>query len=140
MEHIFLSVMTWHILENQGIRPSQQGLPFLFLEERQVLPDRPYFMATLDEGKAVIFVYLDFSEAFNRVCHRILPEKLAAHGMDRCSCYCVKNCLNGWAQIVLMALSSPSFNDITKRPLFWSVEKLTYLQVSQFCYCINSEY
>ncbi|KAJ7428717.1 rna-directed dna polymerase from mobile element jockey-like [Willisornis vidua] len=35
------------------------------------------------EGKAVDVVYPDFSKAFDTVSHRMLLEKLAAHGLDR---------------------------------------------------------
>ncbi|KAJ7396680.1 hypothetical protein BTVI_142786 [Pitangus sulphuratus] len=35
-----------------------------------------------NEGKAVDVVYLDFNKAFDTVSHSILPENLAAHGMD----------------------------------------------------------
>ncbi|KAK4822019.1 hypothetical protein QYF61_006867, partial [Mycteria americana] len=50
----------------------------------------------VDEGKAVHVVYLDFSKAFDTVCHSILLEKLAAHGLDG------KNWLDGWAQRVVV--------------------------------------
>ena len=39
----------------------------------------------MDEAKAVDVVYLDFSEAFDSVSHGILPEKVAAHGLGRCT-------------------------------------------------------
>ncbi|KAK4826877.1 hypothetical protein QYF61_011996 [Mycteria americana] len=56
----------------------------------------------VDEGKAVDVVYLDFSKAFDTVSHSILLEKLAAHGLDRCTFRWVKNWLDGWAQRVVV--------------------------------------
>jgi len=55
----------------------------------------------VDEGKAVGVVYLDFSKAFDTVSHSILLEKLAAHGLDRCTLRWVKNWLNDRAQRVV---------------------------------------
>ncbi|KAK4823920.1 hypothetical protein QYF61_008306 [Mycteria americana] len=56
----------------------------------------------VDEGKAVDVVYLDFSKAFDTVSHSILPEKLAARGLDRCTLRWVKNRLDGRAQRVVV--------------------------------------
>ncbi|KAK4811035.1 hypothetical protein QYF61_015739 [Mycteria americana] len=56
----------------------------------------------VDEGKAVDVVYLDFSKAFDTVSHRILLEKLAAHGLDGCTLRWVKNWLDGRAQRVVV--------------------------------------
>ena len=47
----------------------------------------------VDEGKAVDVVYLDFSKAFDTISHSILLEKLAAHGLDRCTLRWLKT---GW--------------------------------------------
>jgi len=55
-----------------------------------------------DEGKAVDVVYLDFSKVVDTVPHRILLEKLAAHGLDGCTLRWIKNCLNGRAQRVVV--------------------------------------
>ncbi|NWR33122.1 PO23 protein, partial [Tachuris rubrigastra] len=56
----------------------------------------------VDEGKAVDVVCLDLSKAFDTVSHSILPEKLAAHGLDRCTVHWVKNWLDGQAQRVVV--------------------------------------
>jgi len=56
----------------------------------------------VDEGKAVDFVYLDFSKAFDIVSHNTLLEKLAAHGLDGCTLCWIKNWLNGRVQRVVV--------------------------------------
>ena len=67
---------------NQGIRPSQHG----FMNGRSCLTNLISFYdkvtRSVDEGKAVDVVYLDFSKAFDTVPYDILVEKLAAHGLD----------------------------------------------------------
>jgi len=69
-------------------------------EKKKILLDQPdllydHVTHLLDEGKAVVVVYLDFSKAFDTVLHSILLEKLAAHGLDGCMLRWIKNWLNG---------------------------------------------
>ncbi|KAK4830144.1 hypothetical protein QYF61_008632 [Mycteria americana] len=102
MEQIILSAITWHVENNQGIKPSQHG----FRKGRSCLTNLISFYdkvtCLVDEGKAVDVVYLDFSKAFDTVSHSILLEKLAAHGLDRCTLRWVKNWLDGRAQRVVV--------------------------------------
>jgi len=102
MEQFILSALTGHVKDNQGIRPSQHG----FMKGRSCLTSLISFYDQLtclvDEGKAVDVIYLDFSKAFDTVPHRILLEKLAAHGLDRCTLHWIKNCLNGRALRVVV--------------------------------------
>ncbi|GAB0202693.1 mitochondrial enolase superfamily member 1 [Grus japonensis] len=67
----------------------------------------------VDEGKAVDVVYLDFSKAFDTVSHSILLEKLAAHGLDRCTLRWVKNWLEGRAQRVVVNGVKSSWRPVT---------------------------
>ncbi|KAK4816543.1 hypothetical protein QYF61_017744 [Mycteria americana] len=102
MEQIILSAITWHVEDNQGIKPSQHG----FRKGRSCLTNLISFYdkvtRLMDEGKAVDVVYLDFSKAFDTVSHSILLEKLAAHGLDGCTLRWVKNWLDGQAQRVVV--------------------------------------
>ncbi|KAK4806761.1 hypothetical protein QYF61_005557 [Mycteria americana] len=105
MEQITLSAITWHVQDNQVIRPSQHG----FRKGRSCLTNLISFYDKVthlvDEGKAVDavdVVYLDFSKAFDKVSHSILLEKLAAHGLDGCTLRWVKNWLDGQDQRVVV--------------------------------------
>ncbi|GAB0184756.1 mitochondrial enolase superfamily member 1 [Grus japonensis] len=102
MEQIILSVITWHVQDNQGIRLSQHG----FMKGRSCLTNPISFYdkvtCLVDEGKAVDIVYLDFSKAFDVVSHNILLDKVAAHGLDMCTLLWVKNWLDGQVQRVVV--------------------------------------
>ncbi|PKU47819.1 reverse hypothetical protein [Limosa lapponica baueri] len=56
----------------------------------------------LNAGKAVDVIYLDFGKVFDTVPHSVLLEKLANHGIDKCTLHWVKNWLDGHAQRVVL--------------------------------------
>ena len=93
MEQVISSAINSHIMDNQGIRPSQHG----FMKGRSCLTNLISFYnrvtRLLDEGKAVDVVYLDFSKAFGTVSHSILLAKLTAQGLDDRTLCWVKNWL-----------------------------------------------
>ncbi|KAJ7415204.1 RNA-directed DNA polymerase from mobile element jockey-like protein [Willisornis vidua] len=82
MKQIIPSVITWHLQDRQGIRPSQPG----FRRDRSCLTNLisvyDWVTCLVDEGKAVDVLYLHFSKSFDTVSHSILLEKLAAHSLD----------------------------------------------------------
>ncbi|RMC09428.1 hypothetical protein DUI87_13752 [Hirundo rustica rustica] len=77
--------------------------------------DQPDHQVThlADAGRAVDVVYLDFSKAFDTVSHSILLDKLAAHGLDRSPLCWVRNCLDGWAQRVVVNGAACSWRPVT---------------------------
>ncbi|GAB0202783.1 mitochondrial enolase superfamily member 1 [Grus japonensis] len=113
MERIILSAITWHVQDNQVIRPSQHG----FMKGRSCFTNLISFYDKVthlvDEGEAVDVVCLDFSKAFDTISHSILLEKLAAHGLDKCTLHWVKNWLAGWAQRVVVNAVKSSWWPVT---------------------------
>ncbi|KAK4830877.1 hypothetical protein QYF61_013806 [Mycteria americana] len=109
MEQISWSAITWHVQDNQAIRPSQHG----FRKGRSCLTNLISFYdkvtLLVDEGKAVDVVYLDFSKAFDM--HS--PRELAAHGLDGCTLRWVKNWLDGRAQRVVVNGVYSSWRPVT---------------------------
>ncbi|PKU31981.1 rna-directed dna polymerase from mobile element jockey-like [Limosa lapponica baueri] len=85
MERIILSELSRQVQGSQGIRASQHG----FMKGRSCLTNLISFYdhvtRLLDAGKAVGVVYLDFGQAFDAVPHSVLLEKLANHGIDKCT-------------------------------------------------------
>lgn len=57
-------------------------------------------LGLLDEGKAVDFVYLNFSKAFVIVFHSNVIDKLMRYGLGKWKVRWIENCLCGWASRV----------------------------------------
>ncbi|KAJ7414607.1 RNA-directed DNA polymerase from mobile element jockey-like protein [Willisornis vidua] len=86
-----------HMQDNQRIKLSQHE----FIIGRSCLSNLISFYdevtLSVDEGKSEDVFYLNFIKT-NTVSHSILLEKLAAHGLDRCTLPWTKTCLDGQAQ------------------------------------------
>ncbi|GAB0197704.1 mitochondrial enolase superfamily member 1 [Grus japonensis] len=113
MEQIILSAITWHIQDNQVIRPSQHW----FMKGRSCLTNLISFWDKVahlgDEGKAVDVIYLDSSKAFDTISYIILLEKPVAHGLGERTLRWLKNRLDGRAQRVVVNGVEPSWHPVT---------------------------
>ncbi|CAM4571986.1 unnamed protein product [Caretta caretta] len=85
MEQVLKESILKHLEERKVIRNSQHG----FTKGRSCLTNLIAFYdeitGSVDEGKAVDVLYLDFSKAFDTVSHSILVSKLRKHGLDECT-------------------------------------------------------
>ncbi|KAK4830929.1 hypothetical protein QYF61_014302 [Mycteria americana] len=101
MEQIISSAITWHVRDNQVIRPSQHR----FMKGRSCLTNLISFY-----DKATCLVD---DKAFDTVSHSILLEKLAAHGLDGPTLHWVKNWLDGRAPRVVVNGVKSSWRSVT---------------------------
>ena len=81
LERIMRSKLMDHLIENKIINLSQHG----FMSDRSCQTNLLEFLdkitKMLDEGKAADVIYLDYSKAFDKICHSKLITKLEAHGI-----------------------------------------------------------
>jgi len=84
-KQIILSAITWHVQDNQVIRPSQQG----FMKGRSCFTIMITFYdkmtGLVDEGRLSMLFTSTLAKPLTSVSHSILPEKLAAHFLDGCT-------------------------------------------------------
>ncbi|GAB0203543.1 mitochondrial enolase superfamily member 1 [Grus japonensis] len=114
MEQIILGVINKHV-EEKVIGSGQHG----FTKGKSCLTNLTNLIAFddgmtswVDEGRAVDIVYLDFSKAFDTICHRILVSKLRKCGLDERTVGWVGNWLKGRAQRVVISGAESSWRPV----------------------------
>ncbi|CAM4636613.1 unnamed protein product [Caretta caretta] len=109
MEQVLKESILKHLHERKVIRNSQHG----FTKGRSCLTNLIAFYdeitGSVDEGKAVDVLFLDFSKAFDTVSHSILVSKLKKYGLDECTVRWVESWLDCRAQRVVINGSMSSW-------------------------------
>lgn len=102
-----------HLEKYKLIRDSQHG----FLNGRSCLTNILDFLESatseLDSGNPVDIVYLDFSKAFDKVCHNRLVNKLETHGIGGSSLHWIKSWLSNRRQRVFVDGEFSDWTNVT---------------------------
>ncbi|CAM5145092.1 unnamed protein product [Eretmochelys imbricata] len=113
MEQVLKESILKHLHERKVIRNSQHG----FTKGRSCLTNLIAFYdeitGSVDEGKAVDVLVLDFSKAFDTVSHSILVSKLKKYGLDECTIRWVESWLDCRAQRVVINGSMSSWQPVS---------------------------
>ncbi|CAM5115619.1 unnamed protein product [Eretmochelys imbricata] len=115
MEQVLKESILKHLEERKVIRNSQHG----FTKGRSCLTNLIAFYdeitGSVDEGKAVDVLYLDFSKAFDTVSHSNFVSKLKKYGLDEWTIRCIESWLDCRAQWVVINGSMSSWQPVSSR-------------------------
>ncbi|CAM4649274.1 unnamed protein product [Lepidochelys kempii] len=113
MEQVLKESILKHLEERKVIRNSQHG----FTKGKSCLTNLIAFYVeitgSVDEGKAVDMLFLDFSKAFDMVSHSILASKLKKYGLDEWTIRWIESWLDCWAQRVVINGSMSSWQPVS---------------------------
>ncbi|CAM4688385.1 unnamed protein product [Lepidochelys olivacea] len=113
MEQVLKESILKHLHERKVIRNSQHG----FTKGRSCLTNLIAFYdeitGSVDEGKAVDVLFLDFSKAFDTVSHSILVSKLKKYGLDEWTIRWIESWLDCRAQRVVINGSMSSWQPVS---------------------------
>ncbi|CAM5107741.1 unnamed protein product [Natator depressus] len=113
MEQVLKESILKHLEERKEIRNSQHG----FTKGKSCLSNLIAFYneitGSVDMGKAVDVIYLDFSKAFDTVSHSILANKLKKYGLDKWTIRWIESWLGCQAQRVVINGSMSSWQPVS---------------------------
>ncbi|CAM4608179.1 unnamed protein product [Caretta caretta] len=114
MEQVLKESILKHLEERKMIRNSQYG----FTKGKSCLTNLTAFYdeitGSVDEGKAVDVLFLDFRKAFDTVSHSILASKLKKYGLEEWTIRWIESWLDCWAQRVVINGSMSSWQPVSR--------------------------
>ncbi|CAM4692587.1 unnamed protein product [Lepidochelys kempii] len=115
MKQVLKESILKHLEERKLIRNSQHGFTKGKLCLTNLTPFYDKITGSVDEGKAVDVLFLDFSKAFDTVSHSILASKLKKYGLDEWTIRWIESWLDCRAQWVVINGSMSSWQSVSSR-------------------------
>ncbi|CAM4548126.1 unnamed protein product [Lepidochelys olivacea] len=113
MEQVLKESILKHLEERKVIRNNQHG----FTKSKSCLTNLIAFYneitGSVDEGKAMDMLFLDFSKAFDTVSHSILASKLKKYGLDEWTIRWIESWLDCRAQQVVINGSMSTWQPVS---------------------------
>ncbi|CAM5107999.1 unnamed protein product [Eretmochelys imbricata] len=113
MEQVLKESIWKHLEERKGIRNSQHGFTKGKSCLTTLIPFYDEITGSVDEGKAVDVLFLDFSKAFDTVSHSILANKLKKCRLDEWTVRWIESWLDRRAQRVVINGSMSSWHPVS---------------------------
>ncbi|CAM4623711.1 unnamed protein product [Caretta caretta] len=113
MEQVLKESILKHLEERKVIKNSQHGITKGMSCLTNMIAFYDEITGSVDMGKAVDVIYLDFSKAFDTVSHSILAIKLKKYGLDEWTIRWIEIWLDCWAQRVVINGSMSSWQPVS---------------------------